>query len=49
MASENKASSTTSEDSFEFVATPAAPGPAPETRNYGVRTTSVCSFVLDCH
>jgi len=30
-----------SEDSFEFVDTPAAPSPAPETQDYGVRTTSV--------
>ncbi|KAK3048359.1 hypothetical protein LTR09_010352 [Extremus antarcticus] len=29
-----------SEDSFEFVDTPAAPSPAPETQDYGVRTTS---------
>ena len=32
---------TVSEDSFEFVDTPAAPSPAPEANNYGVRTTSV--------
>lgn len=30
-----------SEDSFEFIETPAAPSPAPETSSYGVRTTSV--------
>lgn len=29
------------EDDFEFVETPAAPSPAPESQNYGVRTTSV--------
>jgi len=31
-----------SEESFEFVETPAAPTPAPEANDYGVRTTSVC-------
>ncbi|EMC91497.1 hypothetical protein BAUCODRAFT_79835 [Baudoinia panamericana UAMH 10762] len=29
-----------SEESFEFIDTPAAPSPAPETKDYGVRTTS---------
>ncbi|KAK3718883.1 Sphingolipid C9-methyltransferase 2 [Vermiconidia calcicola] len=29
-----------SKDSFEFVETPAAPSPAPEAHDYGVRTTS---------
>jgi len=42
MAEALKAPSTTSEESFDFIETPAAPSPAPETRNYGVRTTSVC-------
>ena len=32
-----------SEDDFEFVETPAAPSPAPEAQDYGVRTTSVRS------
>ncbi|KAF2156857.1 S-adenosyl-L-methionine-dependent methyltransferase [Myriangium duriaei CBS 260.36] len=40
MAEAVKAPSTTSEDSFEFIETPAAPSPAPETRSYGVRTTA---------
>lgn len=29
------------EDDFEFIDTPTAPSPAPESANYGVRTTSV--------
>ena len=29
------------EDDFEFIETPAAPSPAPESQNFGVRTTSV--------
>lgn len=36
--------SSVSEDSFEFVETPAAPSPAPVTTDYGVRTTSVRLF-----
>ncbi|KAK4546233.1 Sphingolipid C9-methyltransferase 2 [Oleoguttula mirabilis] len=37
MSSEDAA---VSEDSFEFVETPAAPSPAPEASDFGVRTTS---------
>ncbi|KAI9808127.1 MAG: Sphingolipid C9-methyltransferase 2 [Sarcosagium campestre] len=37
---ENKAQSTTSEDSFEFIETPAVPTPPPQYPDCGVRTTS---------
>ncbi|KAK4997821.1 Sphingolipid C9-methyltransferase 2 [Elasticomyces elasticus] len=40
MSHVSEAPSSTSEDSFEFLDTPAAPSPAPESSNYGVRTTS---------
>jgi len=44
MANSSVPPSTTSEESFDFIETPAAPSPAPETRNYGVRTTSYPSI-----
>ncbi|KAG8623066.1 hypothetical protein KVT40_008042 [Elsinoe batatas] len=40
MAEVKTAPSTISEESFEFVETPAAPSPVPESSEYGVRTTS---------
>lgn len=44
MSSEDQA---VSEDSFEFIETPAAPTPAPQAQDYGVRTTTV-SFAICC-
>lgn len=45
MSSDLKAASTYSEESFEFIETPSAPAPEPESSKYGVRTTAVSGAI----